>query len=159
MSMEDLEVALSTRTAAWLAALMGAGDLYPTHYRLLSVLREINTSPSVLAHLTGIQVSRVRTRLRELRDRGLVTVTEELSDKTQIWGLAEVLAKDGVQTYPTEATVKERRSRHLGGTTEYSEDVRKLWTGPDGVVRPRNPVTVDRIDVNTLKQYEAKANK
>lgn len=147
----DLAVTLGPDTCAWLQAAATPG-LSPTHYRCLIVLREINCSASVLATLTGLKGPRCRQRLRELQDKGLVRVTEVLSDRTQIWGLSGDIAKDGVDSYPTEAVIQERRARVQYGAPVIDPTVKRVWTGD----KPKDRRQLVTVDADLLKLYEAK---
>lgn len=157
MSTVDLLTTLGDSARSWLAAVVSIDGLSPTHYRLLLVLREINCSPTTLAYLTGMKGPRVRQRLRELEGKGVVRVTETLSDRTQIWGLVEDIAKEGVQSYPTEAVVQERRSRVQYGLPEVDAQVRRTWQGRSKTLKPLGSRSlVDSLDIDLLKMYEAK---
>lgn len=146
----DLTTTLGPDTCAWLQAMATPG-LKPSHYRCLIVLREINCSASTLAHLTGLKGPRCRQRLRELQDKGLVRVTEVLSDRTQIWGLVGDIARDGVDSYPTEAVVQERRSKVQYGVPVLDPTVQKVRT-----TTSRKTHEVVKVDADLLKLYEAK---
>ena len=149
----DLITTLGPDTQSWLAAVVSVPGLSPTHYRILFVLREINCSPSVLASITGLKGPRCRQRLRELEGKGLVRVQEVLSDRTQIWGLVEDIAKADVQSYPTEAVIQERRGKVQYGAPVIDPTVRRVWK--NGKPKGERSI-VDVLDIDILKRYEAK---
>ncbi len=160
MSSLDIEFTLSSDTKEWLRVVAGKSKLHPSYFRILLVLREMNTSASVISKLTGIGDARVRQRLKGLHEYGYIISVENLSDKTKIWGLVEAMRRPDAPSYPTEAIVQARRRRQSEQwVNEYNPDLTQIWGGPDGVVRPRNPAKVSHIDASTLKQYEARTNK
>lgn len=157
--MSDLDFLLEEDTKTWLGVMCKPSKLHPSYFRILLILREMNTSPSILAEISGIGVARIRQRLKQLNGYGYVVLTDTLSDKTQIWGLAETLRRPAILSHPSEALVQDRKSRQSNMWTEHKHVIKHVVPVPDGVVRPRNPAKVDSIDVSAFKQYEAKVNR
>ncbi len=138
----------SNDTKAWLW-LLRQRKLHPSYYKILGVLREGNTSAAQAAIHTGLDVSRVRARLKAMAEYGYVEVLETLGDKTVIWGLAETFRRPDVPTYPTEATIAARRGRQSeDAPAEFTPTLEPLW-GKQTSKRPKD------FDLSSLKKYEA----
>lgn len=143
----DREFLHSEDTRRWLDFISGPTPLFVSQYRLLTQLRELNTSARELALATGMPQERVRVRLRQMLELGFVEVVDTLGDKTQIWGLVEPMRKPEAPTYPTEAAVTARRSRQSGVLVVDIPPVTKATIG-----RPRKDV----IDYEIFRPYIAK---
>lgn len=154
----DLDLILSQDTKEWLSLVATRSKLHASHYRILTALRDLNMSPSVISEATGLDQARVRKRLKDMAAYGYVEVVETLSDRTQVWGLIERARRPNVNSYPTEAHVQERRKQQGQKGASFDIGIPKTWEKADGVVRPRNPAKVDQLDLSSLKKYEAKAN-
>src|SRR4051812_17853878 len=94
-----------TKMAKYLAALTANRQLTVYHLRLLGVLREMNTTASILSGLTGIENATVHKRLKELHAWDLISVVEQRKSGQRVknlWGMHDDFrAVHKVPTYPS----------------------------------------------------------
>lgn len=139
-----------TKMAKYLSALTANKDkLKTTHYRILGILREMNTTAQIISGLTGIKDDKVRVHLNELEQIGLASITEVRKGKgpgKKIWGMHdEFRAVRKVPTYPTvnqDAAMSVARVKG-GRSLEMDEVAAILWGNPEASIRGRSGALVE----------------
>ena len=69
--MSDRDLLLSDDTHAFHRLVCGPSKLHPSYFRILIVLRDYNTSPTILSQITGLGLPRIRQRLKQMKEYGV----------------------------------------------------------------------------------------
>lgn len=123
-----------TKMAKYLQALSANKDrLKATHHRILHILREMNTTVQIIAALTGIKETKVRSAVNDLHDWGLASIVEIRKGGARarrIWGMHdEFRAVRKVPTFPsvTQEASMSVASKKAGRKLEMDEVAAALW--------------------------------
>lgn len=138
-----------TKTAKYLQAVTSNRELTVYHFRILSVLREMNTIVPIIAGLTGIQDSKVHTKLKELEAWQLIEVTEERATgrrAKKFWGLHSDFRDNlRVRTYPSVPQEQGHRKKGVKGAriVEMETLATLIWDNPETSIGDRPEALVE----------------